>query len=119
MPLMLKQFGQLILEFLLDVVRFPYWWYTGGLLLVGHWCKRGFQETVWRLSLGLFVKHLFTPMYGDYSKSGRAISLIIRLVILMAKFIRLLAATIWYFAILLGWCLLFPLTLIMLLSRVN
>ena len=116
MPLVVKQTGQLILEFLLDVIRFPYWWYSGGFKLVFNFCRQGFRAVAWRVSLGLFARYLFTPMYGDYTYSGRLLSFVVRLVLLLTKSVRLVLAFLWYLSLLVVWCLLLPLTLLMLIA---
>lgn len=116
MPLALEQVWQLISEFLLDVVRWPVWWYSGGLRLVGGWCWRSFGETRWRLGIALFTRHLFTPMYGDYTREGRVISVFIRLFILLAKLVRWILAALWYAGLMLAYLLLPPLILTALLS---
>lgn len=116
MTLALKQSADLVLEFALDVVRFPWWWYSGGLKLVGERCWRGFGTTRARVSLGVFARYLFKPMYQDYTWQGRAISLFIRLVLMVFKSIRLLLSALWYVVVLLGWILLLPVTIFMLVS---
>ncbi|MDP3986282.1 MAG: hypothetical protein U1C53_02895 [Candidatus Veblenbacteria bacterium] len=116
MTLALKQSADLVLEFVLDVVRFPWWWYSGGLTIVAERCWRGFSTARARVSLGVFARYLFKPMYQDYTWQGRAISLAMRLVLLIAKSIRLLVAAAWYLAFLVGWVLLLPVTLFILFS---
>jgi hypothetical protein len=116
MPFILRQVAELILEFLLDVVRFPGWWYSSGLRSAAVWCWQGFGSTRARVSLGLFLRHFFTPMYGDYSFSGRAISLLMRFFLVIFKFLRLVLAAGWYLLWFVVWLLLLPLTLFMLLA---
>lgn len=117
MPLALRQIGELLLEFLLDVVRFPLWWYAGGLKLVALWCWHSFEATRWSVALGKFLKHFFAPMYGDYSYSGRAVSLLMRTVLTVWKTIRLCVTAVWYFALLLVWVVLLPWSLIMMFGK--
>jgi len=116
MLLVLRQIAELVLEFLLDCVRFPWWWYSGGLGAVGGWCWQRFSETRSRVSLGLWFRHFFTPMYGDYSLAGRAISLVMRFLLVWVKLARLSLAAVWYLILVLGWLLLLPVTLLMLLT---
>lgn len=108
MPLALQQIGQLLLEFLLDIVRFPVWWYTGGLKLVARWCWRSFELARWRVSLGKFLRSFFIPMYGDYTWQGRAISLFLRLFIVLWKTARVIVTAVWYLALLAAWVVLLP-----------
>ncbi len=113
MPLALQQIGQLALEFLLDIVRFPVWWYAGGLKLVALWCWRSYEATRWSVSLGKFMRHFFAPMYGDYTFSGRAVSLLMRTVLVVWKTIRLAITALWYAVLLVAWVVLLPWSLIM------
>lgn len=68
-----------------DFIYWPVWWYTAGFydrLLVA---KKQIKE-LWRaLSIGIWLRYFFTPMYGDYSFSGRLISLFARLFVLIWK----------------------------------
>lgn len=116
LPLALRQISELILEFLLDVVRFPVWWYAGGLKLVALWCWRSFEATRWSVALGKFARHFFQPMYGDYSWSGRAVSLLMRTVIIVWKTVRLSVTSLWYVALLVAWVVLLPWSLMMIIN---
>ena len=113
MTLALKQTTDLILEFLLDVVRFPWWWYSGGLRKVIDKCWRAFSATRARVALGVFAKYLFKPMYQDYTWQGRAISFFMRLFLLLVKLVRYVLAAAWYGVLVIVWVLLFPVALIM------
>ncbi len=61
-----------------DVLYFPVWWYSRGLRVVVIGTGRRIAGLARALALGILLKNLFRPMYGDYSKSGRAISLVFR-----------------------------------------
>lgn len=113
MTLALKQTTDLVIEFLFDVVRFPWWWYSGGLKLVFDKCWRGLTIARARVGLGIFARYLFKPMYQDYSWQGRIISFFMRLFLLIEKSIRLTIMTIWYLAIFIIWLLLLPTSLVM------
>lgn len=69
----------------LDFVRMPVWWYTGGLRLAGRGLWNAWREMEKRLSLGVWLKHLFVPMYGYRDWQSRLISFFVRLVLLVAK----------------------------------
>ncbi|HAO81127.1 MAG: hypothetical protein UV57_C0017G0005 [Parcubacteria group bacterium GW2011_GWD2_43_10] len=112
MTLAIKQTADLIFEFLFDLIRFPWWWYSGGLKLVALKCWRGFSATRSRVSLGIFAKYLFKPMYQDYTLQGRAISFFMRLFLLIIKSIRLVLSALWYLTLVVAWLLLFPLALV-------
>ncbi|RJO59011.1 hypothetical protein C4546_04250 [Candidatus Parcubacteria bacterium] len=70
-------------EFLGDILLFPFWWYLKGLARFSTFClnKVGEFTNRSRLSPKVWFQNLFVPMYGDYSRSGRAISFFVRLVV--------------------------------------
>ena len=68
-------------EIIIDVVYFPLWWYTKGVKKAGFFFINEVIDWSNRLSLRILFKNLLKPMYGDYSRSGRAISLIMRLIV--------------------------------------
>lgn len=74
-------------EVLFDVVYFPVWWYTKGVKKAGLFFVNEVIDWSNRLSLRILFKNLLKPMYGDYSKSGRAISLVLRLIVFGVKLI--------------------------------
>ena len=114
MLLVLTEVGKFLLEIIFDIFRFPWWWYSDGLSDVARWSWRSLTTTRVRVGMGLFLRHFFTPMYGDYSLAGRGISLFMRLGLVFFKLGRLALAVVWYVAVLIGWMLLLPTTLFIL-----
>ncbi len=97
-----------------DIWRWPAWWYSRGAGKVGNWCWQQIKDTWERLAIGLFAKYFFKPMYGDYTWSGRIISIFMRFVLLIVKFIRLIF---WFFVYSIAfvlWLMILPLSLILL-----
>ncbi|MFA4818557.1 MAG: hypothetical protein WC621_01810 [Patescibacteria group bacterium] len=117
MLLIWKQTGQLIFEFLADVVRFPWWWYGGGLKQLAAWSGRAWANTRARVGLGIFVKYFFKPMYQDYSWQGRIISLVMRSILLIVKLVHLLVAGVVYLIPILLWLVILPLSLLIIFSN--
>jgi hypothetical protein len=70
---------KIITELITDILMFPVWWYSRGFF---NWIKSvsGFLSNREK-SIGLFVwiKNLFTPMYGQSDWQGRLISFFMRL----------------------------------------
>lgn len=77
---MLRPIKFLLLNVVFDVVRFPVWWYTGGVAWIARGIAESLEGLIQGLSLRILFKNLFVPMYGDYTKSGRFISFGVRLV---------------------------------------
>lgn len=72
-------------ELLFDVVRFPVWWYSGGLMQIARFWGGQIRGRAEQLSLRIWLRNMFTPMYGDYTKSGRLISFFLRIVVLIGR----------------------------------
>jgi len=80
----------IFVETLLDLPRWLAWWYSAGL-------KRAFLqmfETIEQgnadLSLSIWIKNLFTPMFGQYDWQGRIISFLVRLMQIIFRSIAFL-----------------------------
>lgn len=80
-PFAREMFVQTAREFLL----LPLWWYTSGLSTVFVWVRETMQSIVRSFGLGIWMKHLFVPMYGDTTFVGRFISFGIRLAVIVGK----------------------------------
>ena len=86
---MLKLLKYIFIDILAEIVYFPIWWYTRGLLKL---VKNLFQELKNQsraLALGLWLKNLLKPMYGDCTREGRMVSFFMRVVILKGRLIIL------------------------------
>lgn len=107
---------RLALQFVLDVVLFPVWWYTGGLrrVLVGLW--HSLQDINMSLAPGLWLKNIFTPMFGQTDIEGRLMSVFMRI---MNIIVRSIMVYVWIMILavaLLLW-LVIPLLLVYLIGR--
>ncbi|MEK7569870.1 MAG: hypothetical protein AAB515_00275 [Patescibacteria group bacterium] len=73
-------------EFVGDILLFPVWWFGKGLQRVGQatWARQVRFTNRSRWSPKVWFQNIFVPMYGDYSRSGRAISFFVRLVVALA-----------------------------------
>lgn len=90
-------------DFLGSIFRFPFWWYTEGLISVLRWVGRSLKYR-WRgYAIGLWFRHFFTPMYGAYDWAGRLISVAMRAVVIVARLVAFFVETIMYGAIVLLW----------------
>lgn len=74
------------------ILTFPFWWYGPGVVSAVRFVVRELGIWSQRLSLRLLGRSLFKPMYGDYTKTGRAISLVLRLLIFV---VRIAAFVLW------------------------
>ncbi|MFA5052141.1 MAG: hypothetical protein WC544_03730 [Patescibacteria group bacterium] len=78
------------IEIIWDVIYFPIWWYTKGLSRVASYCVNSASVHInRRLAIGIWLRNMFRPMYGDYTKEGRIISFFMRIVVLIYKLVLL------------------------------
>lgn len=106
-----KQGAQFLFTVLFfDVLRFPVWWYTTGLLRAFRFFGQEAAVGAESLSLILLFRNLLKPMYGDYTKTGRIISFFLRIILFA---VRLVLYFLWLVLLLLFiviWITLPPLT---------
>ncbi len=98
----------LVTDIILDVVRFPVWWYTRGALHVAGWYGQQLAFGIDRLALLVLLKNLGRPMFGDYSKQGRLISFFVRIVQLVVSTILFFGWVVWHTLVFLAYCILLP-----------
>ncbi|MBI2633665.1 MAG: hypothetical protein HYW78_04795 [Parcubacteria group bacterium] len=97
-----------IFSFVVDILYFPLWWYSAGLMRLLKNIGGRIQE-LWRtMSLRIFLRYLFVPMFGDYSRSGRVISFFTRLAMILANFVILLINIIFLIGLVALWLAVIP-----------
>ncbi len=82
-------FQRMIIEFALDVVYFPLWWYTDGLKRVAVGCWHWIEDGNDHFAPGLWLKNMFVPMFGQYDWQGRLMSLFMRFVNVVGRSVAL------------------------------
>ncbi len=69
----------------LDFAYWPIWWYSSGLMEalknLWHSSIRANQE----LALLVWMRNIFTPMFGDFTWEGRIISFLMRVVQIIGR----------------------------------
>lgn len=63
-----------------DFLYWPIWWYSTGLLNTIKLSINSIRNQQETLGVNIWIKNLFTPMYGQYDWEGRLISFVIRFV---------------------------------------
>jgi hypothetical protein len=75
--------GKIFITVLTDQIRtilyFPFWWYSKGFLKVLKGSGSFIIDFEQTLGLGIWVKNLFVPMFGQTDFAGRMISVFLRL----------------------------------------
>lgn len=74
-----------LLSTAIDLIYTPVWWYTSGAVYVAKWFTRSTRATWNMLSIGVWMKHIFTPMFQQYDWQGRVISFFMRVVQIIAR----------------------------------
>src|SRR3989338_6888080 len=100
---MLKFVG---IELIGDVLYWPLWWYTQGVVNAGRFCIRELVAQEERLGLTIWATNIFTPMFGQYDWEGRLISFFMRLLQIIVRGVALLVWAVVMVALFLGWLLL-------------
>lgn len=74
-------------ELFLDILYFPFWWYSFGAWKAFQGVVASIAGEFKQLNIGLWVKNIFTPMYGQYDWQGRMISFFMRVAQIIGRFI--------------------------------
>lgn len=99
-----------------SIVWFPFWWYTTGLARVLAYMFHAIRFRAQSYSLGIWMRHFFVPMYGQYDITGRVVSVFMRLAVFCGRVCALVAEAMFYAALVLCWSLA-PVTLFFLIFQ--
>ena len=81
---------QVVIEVLRDIVYFPLWWYSFGLVEALKKVKNFIINRERSLGLLVWIKNIFTPMYGQRDIAGVLISFFMRLVQIVFRGVAML-----------------------------
>lgn len=68
-----------------EILYFPVWWYSAGLLRAGRRLLDFWLDQEKILGVGVWVQNIFVPMYGQRDWAGRIISFIMRFIQIIAR----------------------------------
>lgn len=102
----IKSIKFILTETLIDIVRFPIWWYTAGVKKAFKKMSNSIASGNLRLGFSIWLKNIFTPMFGQYDWQGRIISLIMRLFQIVVRFVLLVSWIIFSVIIFMCWLVL-------------
>ncbi len=86
-----------------SVLYFPLWWYTAGALRAAKFCAGTVRDKAVSFGIAVWLKNLFTPMYGLRDIQGRIISFFMRLLIVAWYSVILLVLSAVMFVLFLAW----------------
>ena len=95
----------LLKDIVINIVYFPIWWYSNGLLKVLKYTIASIKDFAHGLNIGLLFKYLLTPMYGYNDISSRVISFFVRIVHFLVLFFITIVWTIVLIILVLAWIL--------------
>jgi len=99
----LNIFKLIFIDLLLEVIYFPFWWYSSGLYKTGSFCIEQIKKQWNNMGFSIHFKFLFKPMYAQRDFTGRIISFFARLVQLIFKLFIFLIFVLIFFLIFLLW----------------
>lgn len=74
-----------------ELLTLPLWWYTVGLRETFGKLLHSMEGSVRYFGVDVWARNVFVPMYGDESVTGRAISFIVRLAVLVFRSLGVVA----------------------------
>ncbi len=96
---------QYILEQILDILYFPFWWYSKGIIISFRFLLNRIKILNQTLGLSIWVRNWLKPMYGQYDYVGYLISIFIRTVQIIFRFIALIFMIVIYIFLFFIWVL--------------
>lgn len=99
--------GGVIWDVFKDILFFPFWWYSFGLFKMLLGLKNFLSDKQKSLGLGVWIKNIFVPMYGQRDWQGMLISFCVRVVQIIGRSIAMAFWLIIAFLMFWAW-LLFP-----------
>lgn len=94
-----------------SVAWFPVWWYTKGLSGVIQKVGAALRYRARAYAFAIWLKNLFVPMYGQRDLAGRAVSVFMRMVVLIGRGIAFVVEALVYGLGIVVWCLWIPATI--------
>lgn len=82
------------LEQIRELLYLPLWWYTTGLRETTGKLLRSIKGSVRYFGVDVWSRNIFVPMYGDESVTGRSMSFIVRLAVLVVRSLGVVAWTV-------------------------
>ena len=89
---LLKKISKLVFLdfFVFGILYFPTWWYSVGIYRVMLKCYSLVIDSWHNLGISIQLRYLFEPMYGQRDFTGIAISFVMRIFLIIYKFINLI-----------------------------
>lgn len=73
------------IDFVTSLLKWPLWWYSTGLVAVLKTLWRTFDYQWKSMAVGVWIKNIFVPMFGQRDWQSRIISFIMRVVNIIGR----------------------------------
>ncbi len=103
----------LVVDLAGSIAWFPVWWYTKGLLKVINAAFAALRYRAQAYAFRVWIRNFFVPMYGQYDWTGRLVSIFMRTVVLIGRFIAIVVESFVYLFGIICWVLLPPVSLVL------
>jgi hypothetical protein len=80
---------RIVRDITLDLLYFPLWWYSSGLMERVNATGEMISGSARSLQIGVWIRNIFTPMFGQYDWQSRLISVFMRCVQIVGRSIAL------------------------------
>ena len=97
---------KILAEIIQDLIMFPLWWYSYGLMQLGEGLIKFLINRQKSLALFVWIKNIFKPMYGQQDWQGIMISIFIRFIQIVFRSLVLFFCGILAVLVLLFWLML-------------
>jgi len=77
--------GKILIQFIWDLLYFPLWWYSRGLWGVIKWVGEFLNRKLAATGVLIWLKNLFTPMFGQRDIAGKLISFFVRVIQIIVR----------------------------------
>ena len=94
------------------IIKFPFWWYTTGLKIAAGFCFGSIKNQWLSLGVGVWLRNLFVPMYGETTIAGKIISFFARLAMIVGKSIWFVLWSLILMAAMLLYLIIVPITIL-------
>jgi hypothetical protein len=98
--------GKLFFELAWELLYFPLWWYSKGLIKLIVSLRNFLVDKQKKLALVVWMKNIFRPMYGQYDWQGMIISFFMRLVQIIFRGLLMLSLSVLAIVVILVWLVL-------------
>ena len=101
--IVIQAIKQIVIDLVGEILYFPVWWYTQGLMRTISYVIASIKNTNRNLALGLMFRNLLKPMFGQYDREGRLISFFMRIILILFRLVVFILLSILYLLIIIFW----------------